>query len=195
MKTIIGLTGTTGAGKSTVSKQFSDCGFYVINCDKVAKNVVENDVSILTKLCNQFGDDIISNGLLNRSLLASRAFANKQSTEALNNITLPAIVDKIKQLIDTSKSDYIILDAPTLFESGANKLCNTIIGVISDDDLRIKRIINRDNITTDAAQSRMSAQNSNEFFKQNCTYIIENNTDLESLYDQTKSVINSIKEG
>ena len=149
----------------------------------------------MSKLSDQFGDDIINNGLLNRGLLASRAFANKQATEALNIITLPAIVDKIKQLIDKSECDYIVLDAPTLFESGADKLCKTIVGIISDDDLRIKRIINRDNITTDAAKKRMSAQKSNDFFKQNCSFIIENNADLESLYNQTKSVINSIKEG
>ncbi len=192
MKKIIGLTGTTGSGKSTVSAFFEDNGFHVINCDKIAKNVVESNVDILHKLSDVFGEDIIESGILNRKLLALRAFSNSQSTQLLNDITLPYIVERIKELIALSESKYILLDAPTLFESGANNICDKIVGVICDQSIRKQRIIERDNITEQQAAIRISAQKSDDFFRNNCTYIIENNNDLDSLKLQTLKIIEYI---
>jgi len=195
MKTVIGLTGTTGSGKSTVSQKFKECGFYVIDCDKLAKQVVENDKQIIARLCECFGNDIIEKGKLNRGLLASRAFANEKYTKALDAITLPAIVNEIKRIINDCDNKYILLDAPTLFESGANTLCQATVGVICDDIIREGRIIERDNLTAAQAKLRMSAQKSNDFFKENCTYIIENNADINSLNKNTDKIINLIIKG
>lgn len=195
MKKIIGLTGTTGSGKTTVSQEFVRAGFHVINCDIVAKYVVENNDEVLSQLCDRFGADIITNGVLDRRLLASRAFADNDSTQALNSITLPPIVNEILNEINSCEKDNIVLDAPTLFESGANKLCTATLGVICDDETRISRIINRDNITKEQALQRISAQKSNDFFKKNCTYIIENNSTVETLVKQTQTVINTILKG
>jgi len=195
MKTVIGLTGTTGSGKTTVSSEFERSGFYVINCDNVAKFVVETDAEILSNLCARFGKDIISNGKLDRRLLASRAFADKESTDALNSITLPPIVDKILNTINSCNNNYILLDAPTLFESGAHKLCSATVGVISDDETRKSRIIQRDKITDEQALQRINAQKSNDFFKENCTYIIENNSNIDTLVSQTQKIINLILKG
>lgn len=195
-KTVIGLTGTTGAGKSTISLEFAKNGFNVIDCDKVAKFVVENDNCIINKLCNSFGNDIINkDGLLDRRLLASRAFADEESTKTLNTITLPAIVKCIAEQIDNCDESLILLDAPTLFESGANKLCNATIGIICDDKTRKERIMIRDNLTENQAYIRMSAQKSNDFFKENCTYIIENDSTVADLIEKAQSVIDKILKG
>ena len=195
MKIVIGLTGTTGSGKTTVSQEFERSGFYVINCDKVAKYVVENNEQVLSQLCSRFGNDIISDGSLDRQLLASRAFSDKKSTDTLNTITLPPIVNEILNKINTSENDYVLLDAPTLFESGADKLCSATVGVISNDETRKKRIIQRDKITAEQAQQRIDAQKSNDFFKKNCTYIIENNSTIDTLIKQTQTIINTILKG
>ena len=195
-KTVIGLTGTTGAGKSTISIEFAKNGFNVIDCDKVAKFVVENDNCIINKLCNSFGNDIINkDGLLDRRLLASRAFADEESTKTLNTITLPAIVKCIAEQIDNCDESLILLDAPTLFESGANKLCSAIVGIICDDEIRKERIMLRDNLTENQAYIRMSAQKSNDFFKENCTYIIENDSTVADLIEKAQSVIDKILKG
>ena len=196
MKKIIGLTGTTGAGKSTISNEFYKKGFFVIDCDKVAKQVVETDKNTLDQLCNEFGADILNDdGILNRRLLASRAFVDKNATKKLNSITLPAIINNINELISSCNSDYILLDAPTLFESGANSICSAIVGVICDDETRKSRIILRDNITEEEALARMSIQKSNDFFKENCTYIIENNSTIDNLAEKAQSVIDEILKG
>ncbi len=192
MKKIIGLTGTTGSGKSTVSEFFKEYGFFIINCDKIAKDVVESDREILSKLSDAFGKDILEGGVLNRKLLAFRAFKDASSTELLNNITLPYIIKKIKELISGCKSTYILLDAPTLFESGADSMCSMTVGVVCDPKTRIERIISRDNITEQQALSRVSAQKSDDFFRNNCTYIIENNSNLDQLKAQTQAIIDFI---
>lgn len=195
MKTVVGLTGTTGSGKSTVSKHFAYSGFFVLNCDLIAKDVVENNKIVLDKLCECFGNDIIKGNRLDRRLLADRAFADKASTDALNAITLPPIVEEITAKINSSCFDYILLDAPTLFESGADKLCDITVAVISDYEKRIERIIKRDSITPEQAKLRISAQNSNDFFIKNCTYIIENNSDILELKQQADYIIGKIMKG
>ena len=89
---IVGLTGQTGAGKSTVGQMLSNIGFFSIDCDKLSRLVTSKGSPVLSELALEFGEDIIKNdGELDRKLLAKRAFATKEDTERLNNVTHPAI--------------------------------------------------------------------------------------------------------
>ena len=135
---VVGLTGQTGAGKSTVSKVFAANGFAVINADNVARKVVEKGSRCLAEIEDFFGSDVISSdGTLNRKALAAIVFSDKNKLETLNTITYPYITSSILKLIrlHSSKNEkLILLDAPTLFESRADDFCEIIISVLADPD-------------------------------------------------------------
>ena len=135
----------------------------------------------LFAVSSRFGRDIINtDGTLNRVLLAQRAFSSTENTAALNEIVHPFVLSEM--LSELKNADGIaVFDAPQLFESGIDAVCDVIVSVIADEDVRLKRIIRRDGITEAQAKERINAQHSEEFFKSNSDFIIENNTegDLE----------------
>lgn len=189
---VIGLTGQSGSGKTTVCEQLSDNNCYILNCDKLA-HVVLNSALCLEKIVEEFSVNILdSDKNLNRKALAAIVFGDREKLDKLNKITHPIIVDAIAKKIDENKllNDIIILDAPTLFESGANRLCDKIIGVVSNEENLIKRIMARDNITLEAVKKRLSTQHNIDFFKEHCDYIIENNSDIIDLKKQINDIIN-----
>ncbi len=190
---IIGLTGQTGAGKSTVCDFLRQMSFCIIDCDKVAREVTEKGSPLLEKLAAAFGNDIISaDGILDRRLLAARAFSSKEKTELLNKITHPEILNAIKTKIFASTREYIVLDAPTLFESGADKLCDRIIAVLCDENKRKDRIVARDNLSSEQADVRLSAAKCNEFFIEQADAVIFNDGTFSELEMNLKTALNQI---
>lgn len=182
----VGLTGPTGAGKSYVCEIFRKKGFKIIDCDKIAHELTAKNAPILTELASEFGEDIVKNGELDRKLLASRAFDTKEHTKKLNSILHPAIAEKCKE----EAQGLTVLDASQLFEANMQNDCYKVIGVLADEDVRIKRIIARDNITEQQAKLRMSAQFDNDYFIDNCDYIIYNNG--EDIAAQTDNILEVI---
>lgn len=190
---IIGLTGPTGSGKSTVCEILAQNGIFIIDCDKIAREITDKGSSVVLKLAECFGDDILSEDLsLNRKKLAEKAFSSKENTLLLNSITHPAIINRIEKKIKENADKTIVLDAPTLFESGVNKLCNKILCVLADKNIRIDRITARDNITREQALARISAQKDDNFFIKNCDVVIYNNTDPEGIVNQINSFLKDI---
>ncbi len=189
---IVGLTGQTGAGKSTVSDVFAEKGFAVINADIVARKVVERGSDCFRKLENNFGSEIINpDGTLNRKKLGCIVFSDNEKLHLLNSIMYPAITDEIKNQIQNyseSGKKFILLDAPTLFESNADKLCDIIVSVVADYDIRKKRIINRDGITPQQADDRINSQHSQDFFIRNSDYYITNNDSIEKALSDTSEI-------
>ena len=182
----VGLTGPTGAGKSYVCEIFRQKGFKILDCHKIAHELTAKNASILTELASEFGEDVVKNGELDRKLLASRAFDTKEHTKKLNSILHPAIVEKCKE----EANGLTVLDASQLFEANMQNDCYKVIGVLADEDVRIKRIIARDNITEQQAKLRMSAQFDNDYFIDNCDYIIYNNG--EDIAAQTDNILEVI---
>ncbi len=195
---VVGLTGQTGAGKSTVSKVFSENGFAVINADSVARKVVEKGTKCLAEIQDLFGSGIINEDeTLNRRALAGIVFSDSRKLEMLNTIIYPYITREILQQIKafSAKGEkLILLDAPTLFESRADDFCELVISVISEAELREKRIISRDNLTSEQARKRMNSQLDEELFIKNSDYIITNNSTIETVYEISKEVSDRIKE-
>ena len=190
---IIGLTGQTGAGKSTVCAYLSSMPFCIIDCDKVAREVTEKGSPVLDKLAAAFGKDIIlEDGSLDRALLASRAFETSEKTELLNGITHPAILDAVKAKIAFATCQNVILDAPTLFESGADKLCDRIIAVLCDENKRKDRIISRDNLSLEQAKKRLMRAKSNKFFTERADAVVYNDGTPDELYKNVEKALNQI---
>ena len=174
---IIGLTGPTGAGKSSLKTVAENLGYKVIDCDITARKAVEKGTKGLMALVNTFGEDILfSDGSLNRKALAQKAFSTPQNTELLNKILLPFITELV---LKECEGDKVLLDAPTLFESGLNEKCTATVGVLADRETRIERIKNRDNLSEDEALTRINAGKTDEFYKQNADFVIYNNGETE----------------
>ena len=177
-KTIIGLTGPSGAGKSVVASVAEGLGFFVVDCDTVARRAVE-DENLLFALCEAFGRDIIRDGRLDRRELALRAFSSADNTALLNRLTLPVITEYIEKMIEGKSA--VLLDAPTLYESGLDKRCDLVVGVLADKDTRRERIVARDSLTERDADARMKAAKADEFFRFRCDLLLTNDGSLEEL--------------
>ena len=194
---VIGLTGSSGSGKSTVSQMLQEQEFDVINCDSVARDVVRPGSPCLNAIFEAFGETVRGmDGTLNRRLLADIVFHDKKKLEKLNSIMYPQITADIKDLLrqyQANGSEFAVLDAPNLFESGADSLCDCTVSVISNDPLRIKRIMERDNIEEAMAISRLRSQYPNEFYIQRSDYIIKNIGTLTQLKLQTQELISELR--
>lgn len=194
---VVGLTGQTGAGKSTVSREFSENGFAVIDADIVSRKVVEKGTPCLAELSDFFGENILCpDGELDRKALASIVFTDKAKLETLNTIIYPYILREILQQIkaySASGEKLILLDAPTLFESHADDFCDLIISVLSDAELREQRIIKRDGLTHEQALARMNSQLNEDFFVSHSDFTITNNDSIDNLCCISKEVSDKIK--
>lgn len=193
MSVVVGLTGQTGAGKSTVSRVFAENGFSVINADMVARQVMERGSPCLTEVALTFGSGVLSSdGSLDRKTLAGIVFSDRSELQKLNNITYPYITREILRQI-RAFSGLILLDAPTLFESGADKFCNIIVSVIADAEIRMERIIARDGLTPEQALNRMNSQLEEEYFIGHSDYTIKNNGTTENVLAVAGEVAGKIR--
>lgn len=190
---VIGLTGQTGAGKTTVCSLLRDSGCEIIDGDIVARKAVENP-SVLSALCEYFGSDIIIDGSLDRRLLASRAFSSKESTLALNSITHPEITRIILEKIEQARSGEakaIIIDAAALFESPVVPYCDLIACVLAPVETRISRVVARDSIARSEALTRINAQGDEEYYTSKSDIIIMN--DGASLTERLSGLLRIIE--
>ncbi len=187
---VIGLTGQTGAGKSTVAAMLGKQGYAIIDADKLARKAVENP-EVLGMLAERFGEDIITDGVLDRRELARRAFSSKEGGEALNAITHPEIIRLTVEMIHAAQDNgakAAVIDAALLFDSCMTALCGKTISVVADENERLERIIRRDSISAEDAKLRINAQPPAEYYIEKADIIINNNAgdDLKAqmeLYD------------
>ena len=190
MKKVIGLTGPTGAGKSSVWAVARELGFKVVDCDRLARIAVEKGSEGLKSLCQVFGNGILrSDGSLDRKALAKIAFSSYEKTELLNKTLLPHIASLVENEID---EDLVLLDAPPLFESGLDNRCHKTIAVLSDTDIRMQRIMKRDGIDADAARLRMGAGKGDDFYIKNADEVFYNNADLQEFLQKIKEYLENI---
>lgn len=193
MSIVIGLTGPTGSGKSSASRLAEDFGLQVIDCDKTAREATQKGTKGLKALVSVFGEEILlPDGSLNRKALAAKAFKDKQSTDLLNKTILPYIADLV---IKQAAGRDTLLDAPTLFESGINKTCNKTFAVLADRDIRLKRIIARDNLTLKEAETRINAGKDEEFYRERADYVLYNNGDENAFLKRFSDILKEITGG
>ena len=183
---IIGLTGGIASGKSTVSKYLAEKGFKVYDADKIAKNISEEKY-VQEEIITTFGDKILDkNGNVDRKKLKEIVFENKDKLEKLNGIIHPKVIDFYKKLKEKNTNEVIIFDVPLLFESGLDKICDKILVVISDYEVQLDRIVERDKIDRELASKIVKAQLSNEERIKKADVVIENNSNLEDLFEKVE---------
>lgn len=195
---VVGLTGQTGAGKSTVSSIWKVVpGVRVIDADRVARQVTEEETHLLADLALEFSTAILTaEGTLNRKKLGEQVFGDRRKLRRLNAIIFPYILTRLREEIAALEGagvPLIILDAPTLFESGANELCHRVVSVIAPAELRLERILARDGISREEALDRMASQHVDEYYTGRSQYVIENAGDGEALATRAKGVLEALK--
>lgn len=174
---VIGLTGQTGAGKTTVAEMLESEGYAIADTDKLARKAVENS-EVLSMLCKEFGEDILKDGELDRRELARRAFASPEGVEALNAITHPEITRLAVELIhkaEESGAKAAVIDAALLFDSCMTALCEKTVSVVADEGVRLERIMKRDSISLEDAKLRINAQPTAEYYMEKADIVINNN--------------------
>lgn len=184
---IIGITGPTGAGKSVVSEYLAEKkNIYHIDSDKVSRYLTDKGSLCLKEIENTFGKNYINpDGTLNRRLLGELVFSDKESLRKLNEITHKYIVDEIVK--ETKKHKNSLVDAPLLFETGLDRICDKIILVLCPEDVRMKRIMERDNITSKIALNRIKNQADYRNYIKKCHFVVEN-TDRETLIKELERI-------
>ena len=192
---IIGVCGSSGSGKSTFTRCFSQLGFPVFNCDEIYHDLVNSPSDCLTEIGESFGTELIKNGFLDRKKLGEIVFSDKEKLSKLNTISHRHVIAFIEEQIERlTKNDekFCVIDAPLLFESGLDKRCDLVVAVVSEENAQIERICLRDGIDFDRAKKRIQNQISSEKLKKLADVTIENNGSCDELYEKCKEFITSI---
>ena len=193
---IIGLTGGSGTGKGTFAALLRDKGAGWVDADAVYRTLCAQNREMLAALDAAFGGVLDENGALDRPKLARIVFADPAKLRKLNEITLPYIrAASLDEMRAQGDCPFVLYDAPTLFEAGADDLCERIIGVLADTEVRVQRIMARDGLDEAAARARIGAQPDADFYRARCDYIVENNGDLDDLQRQADAILKDLCKG
>ncbi len=194
---VVGLTGQTGAGKTRVAELLRQTGIPVIDADEVSRFVVEKNQMLVAELALAFGVGILDvDGKLVRKKLGRIVFGDKEKLDMLGSIIYPYIraeVDSRVAALQAAGETMVVLDAPTLFESGAHKTCDAVVVVIAPLDLRLNRIIIRDRLTDEEARNRIRSQHDDEFYTQRADYILENDGSEAELEQKAYALAASLR--
>ena len=192
---IVGLTGGSGTGKGTVAKIFAEYGIPSVDTDAVYHELLENDRELNLELAAAFGAGILGeDGKVNRRLLAATVFG-KENTPALlhtlNQITHKYVMSETKKRLAeyANTAPAALIGAPLLFEAGLDSWCEAVIGVLADRETRIQRVMKRDGIDRAAAIRRIDAQPDDNFFRERCNIVLENNGDLAQLKEKVRKIL------
>ena len=193
---VIGITGPTGAGKTTVLNVLRELGGAVADCDGVYHELLSTSVPLREELAARFGPGIFDeNGHLRRKELGAIVFGDPDALADLNAITHRHIVSELERRIAQAEGEgrpAIALDAVALLESGAGTLCGTTIAVTAPEELRVGRIMAREGIGEDYARARVKAQKPSAWFEERCAHTLRNDGEKASLEEQARELFKSI---
>ena len=194
---IIGITGGIGTGKSTVSSYLKDLGYDVIDADGIARELAE-DPGVLAEIRDFFGDCVLEeDGSLDRKKMAEIVFSDVRKREMLESIITSRVIKRVSKLIcdyrtgrrHAGKDEMVFLDAPTLFETGADRLVDEVWLVTCDMETRLKRAGYRDDASREKIEARIASQMSEDEKSDRADVVINNDGTKEELYQVIDSLI------
>ena len=191
---VVGLTGGIGSGKSSVLEVFSAKGIPCYKADDRSKKLMQEDEELIFKIKKWFGDNIYDAHRLNRKRLAKLVFDDKNKLKKLNAIVHPAVQKDFQLFLSKQNTPYVIKEAAILFESGGADQCDTIILVTAPEEIRINRVMKRENTDADAVKSRMKHQWSDEKKIPHADFVIDNidwDQTLKKIEEVHKSLLRS----
>ena len=170
----VGITGGIGSGKSTVARIFEVLGIPVYYADDAAKRMMNENEELKEKIKHQFGNDVYTDGKLNRKKLAEIVFNAPEKLEQLNALTHPATIKDAENWMKKQTTPYSIKEAALIFESGAQEHLDHVIGVTAPAPLRIQRTMQRDGITREEVIARMNKQMDENIKMKLCDFVLRN---------------------
>ena len=173
---IIGITGGTGAGKTTALREIEALGGYVVDCDELYHSQLENSAELKNELVKHFGE-VLTDGEIDRKKLGEIVFRDESRLQELEGIAYQFLISELHRTIDTQREEgrkLFAIDAISLVESGLSDLCNLVVGIIAPPEIRIRRVMAREGISEQYARLRLEAQKPDSFFRQHCDIILEN---------------------
>ena len=191
---ILGITGPTGCGKTTVLKQLESFGALLLDCDSIYHQLLEEDKALISELDERF-PGTVENGVLNRKKLGSIVFSDPEELAALNRISHAHIGAELGRRLRSfamAGGKIAAMDAIELIGSGLSGLCDTVIGVLSDREKRAERIMKRDGIDKAAAYQRIDAQREDSYFIEKCDHILYNNGTQEEFCDLVINLLTEV---
>lgn len=174
---IIGITGPTGAGKTTALNVLTELGACIIDADAVYHRLLEESAPMLAALTARFGDICDKLGKIDRKKLGNLVFGDPAALLELNAITHKYVGEDISRQLRRAEAEgrpCAAIDAIALVESGLAARCDAVVGVIAPEEVRVRRIMAREGISEDYARKRVSAQQGEDFFRAHCAYLLEN---------------------
>jgi len=192
MTKIIGLTGGIGSGKTMVAEYFKSLGIPVYIADKEARQLMTSD-NIINALSNEFGKEILENGIFNREKLAQLVFNDSKKLQKLNSIVHPEVKKHFDNWVEKHKNySFIVKEAAILFESGSYKYCDTIITVTAPLETRLQRVMKRDKTDRESVLKRIENQWTDEQRIAKSNYVIHN-LSVESTKKQVDEILKKLK--
>lgn len=174
---IIGITGGTGCGKTTLLNYIRDAGGLVLDCDAIYHELLQTDREMLSAIASRF-PGTVENGVLNRKKLGNIVFSDEAALLDLNRITHSAVKREVLRRL-AHQPKLAAIDAIGLFEGGLAELCDVTVAVTAPEALQIRRLMERDGISEDYARSRIAAQKDASWFRARCDYTIDNSGDIQ----------------
>ena len=175
---IIGITGGTGCGKTTLLKTIENAGGLILDCDAIYHELLKTDKTLLAAIENRF-PGTVENGELQRKKLGAIVFADSKTLQELNKITHTAVKDAVLCKLREHKG-LAAIDAIALFEGGLAELCDVTVAVTAPVEDRVERLMIRDGISEEYARSRIAAQHGNDWFSQKCDHVLENDGNFDA---------------
>lgn len=171
---VIGITGPTGAGKTTALDVLQENDFEIVDCDALYYELLRTDENLRASLRGAFGEVFLPDGTLDRRAVAERVFGDENELAKLNGIVFPAVSAAVEQKIKKCSQKGLAIDAINLIESGMGKLCDATVAVTAPPAIRLKRIMVRDKLTEEQARARIDAQKPEQWYRAHCTFLLEN---------------------
>jgi len=192
---VIGITGGIGSGKSTVSEIYTNEGYKILNADDVAKSVMINNAEVKKSIIENFGADCYHDNELNTKIIAEKVFDHPNKIQRLNEIVHPPTIKVIEEEIKNlrSKLSLVFVEAALIFEANMENLFDYILLVTADENLRIKRVLERDIETVSEIRSRMLHQIPEEKKRKRSDFVIDNNSSFSELKSKSLFFLNLFK--
>ena len=175
---ILGITGGTGCGKTTLLREIEKLGGLILDCDAIYHELLKTDTAMLAAIEARF-PGTVENGELQRKKLGAIVFADPQALQDLNAITHHSIKNEVLRRLQTGPK-LAGIDAISLFEAGLASICDATVAVTAPAEARVKRLMARDGISEDYARARIAAQHDDVWFRERCTHVLSNDTTPEA---------------